>query len=102
MYMAATAQPLSEPSGRARRAPAGPAAGLLVQVLLLAGLAATVGLGAAGWVAGLACAIVVDTALAIGLSRHRCEGLGAANRVTLARGSLAIAAAALVADSFTR
>ena len=35
---------------------AGPAIGLIAQVLLLAVLAATAGLGAAGWVVGVACA----------------------------------------------
>ena len=42
----------------------GPAAGLIAQVLLLAVLAATVGLGAAGWVVGLACAGAMAAVLA--------------------------------------
>jgi phosphatidylglycerophosphate synthase len=76
--------------------------GLAAQVLLLAALAATVGLGVDGWVSGLILAMAVSLALAVGLSRHGCEGLGPANRVTLARASLAVAVGALVADSFSR
>ena len=36
-----------------RTAQAGPVAGLIAQVLLLAALAGTVGLGGAGWVVGV-------------------------------------------------
>jgi phosphatidylglycerophosphate synthase len=100
MYMAASADSLREPRRLAARAPAGPMIGLVAQVLLLAGLAGSARLGVGGWVAGLTCAVIVNVALAIGLSRHRCEGLGAANGVTLARASLAVAVGALVADSF--
>lgn len=99
--MATSAQSLREPRLRATRAaPTGPLVGLIAQVLLLVGLAGTVGLGVGGWVAGLTCAVIVNAALANGLSRHRCEGLGAADWVTLARASLAIGVGALVADSF--
>jgi len=84
----------------ARAAPTGPLVGLAAQVLLLAGLGAAAGLGAGGWAAGLICAVVVSAALANGLSRHGCEGLGAADWVTLARASLATGVGALVADSF--
>jgi phosphatidylglycerophosphate synthase len=99
--MASSVQSLREPGRRATRAAAaGPLVGLFAQVLLLAGLAATVGLGVGGWVAGLTCAIVVNVALANGLARHRSDGLGPADRVTLARASLAIGVGALVADSF--
>ncbi len=98
-----SAQSLRQPRRRARRAvAAGPAVGLAAQVLLLAGIAATVGLGAGGWVAGLAGAMLVNLVLAGGLWRHRCEGLGAANAVTLTRASFAVAAGALVADSVAR
>ncbi|MCX4471914.1 hypothetical protein OOK41_16625 [Micromonospora sp. NBC_01655] len=38
-----------------RRVQHGPPAGLIVQFVLLAGLGATVGLGPAGWLAGLGC-----------------------------------------------
>jgi phosphatidylglycerophosphate synthase len=99
--MAASAQSLREPRLRATRAaPTGPLVGLIAQVLLLVGLAGTVGLGVGGWVAGLTCAVIVNAALAHGLSRHRSDGLGAADWVTLARASLAIGVGALVADSF--
>ena len=80
--------------------PAGPLTGLVAQVLLLAALAETVGLGTDGWVVGLACGVSMNLALAQGLSHYRCGGLRAADWVTLARASLAVAVAALVADSF--
>jgi phosphatidylglycerophosphate synthase len=70
-------------------------------VLLLAALAATAGLGVAGWVVGITCAASMNTALAHGLSRYGADRLGLADWVTLARASLAIGVAALVADSFT-
>src|SRR6516165_1529111 len=98
--MAARAQSLSEPLRATRAAPTGPLVGLIAQVLLLAGLAGTVGLGVGGWVAGLTCAVIVNAALTNGLSRHRSKRLGAADWVTLARASLAIAVGALVANSF--
>ena len=69
-------------------------------MLLLAVLAATAGLGAAGWVAGVACAVTIAAALARGLARRRGERLGPASWVTLARATLAVGVAALVADSF--
>jgi phosphatidylglycerophosphate synthase len=77
-----------------------PATGLVAQVLLLAVLAGTTGLGAAGWVVGLACAMTMAAALARGLARARREWLGPASWVTLARATLAVGVAALVADSF--
>ena len=52
-----------------RASQAGPAIGLIAQVLLLAVLAATAGLGAAGWVVGVACAVTMAAALARGLAR---------------------------------
>jgi phosphatidylglycerophosphate synthase len=79
-----------------------PAIGLLAQGLLLAGLAATVGLGEAGWRVGVACALIMATALGRGLARSRALRLGAPSWVTLARGTLAVGIAALVADSFAR
>src|SRR4051794_32757082 len=78
---------------------AGPATGLVAQVVLLAVLAATSGIGAAGWVVGVACALTVATVLARGLARSR-DRLGPASRVTLARATLAVGVAALTADSF--
>ena len=102
--MEAGAQSLRVPrEGRTMQAVhAGPLTGLFVQVLLLAALAETVGLSAGGWVVGLTCAVIIDAALARGLSRSRSAGLGAASWVTLARASLAVGVAALVADSFDR
>jgi phosphatidylglycerophosphate synthase len=81
---------------------AGPAVGLIAQVLLLAVLAVTAGLGAAGWIVGVACAVTMAAALARGLARGRGEQLAPASWVTLARATLAVGVAALVADSFAR
>ena len=83
-----------------RAVQAGPATGLIAQVLLLAALAGTVGLGGAGWVVGVACGVITNAALARGLSRHRSDRLGPADWVTLARATLAVGVAALTADSF--
>jgi phosphatidylglycerophosphate synthase len=83
-----------------RTVQAGPVTGLIAQVLLLAALAGTVGLGGTGWVVGVACGVIVSAALARGLSRHRRDRLGLADRVTLARATLAVGVAALTADSF--
>jgi phosphatidylglycerophosphate synthase len=80
----------------------GPAAGLVAQVLLLAVLAEIVGLGPAGWIVGVGCAVAMMAALARGLARGRGERLGPASWVTLARATLAVGVAALVADSFAR
>jgi phosphatidylglycerophosphate synthase len=85
-----------------RESQAGPATGLIAQVLLLAVLAGTAGLGAAGWVVGVACAVTMAAALARGLARGSGDRLGPASWVTLARATLAVGVAALVADSFTR
>jgi phosphatidylglycerophosphate synthase len=82
-----------------RASQAGPAIGLVAQVLLLAVLAATAGLGAAGWVVGVACAAIMAAALARGLARRRGERLGPASWLTLARATLAVGVAALAADS---
>ncbi len=79
---------------------AGPLTGLIAQGLLLWALAGTIGLSAAGWAIGLICGALLSAVLAHGLSRYRSDGLGAADWVTLARASLAVVVAALVADSF--
>jgi phosphatidylglycerophosphate synthase len=68
-------------------------------VLLLAALAATVGLGAAGWAVGVGCAVIIAVALARALARGPDE-LGPASWVTLVRATLAVGIAALTADSF--
>jgi phosphatidylglycerophosphate synthase len=83
-----------------RAVPAGPVAGLISQVLLLTTLALTIGLGRTGWVVGLTCGVIMDGTLARGLSRYRSDRLGPADRVTLARGTLAVGVAALVGASF--
>ncbi len=79
---------------------AGPATGLIAQVLLLAALAGTVGLGGAGWVVGVTCGVIANAALAGGISRYGSDRLSPADWVTLARATLAVGVAALVADSF--
>jgi phosphatidylglycerophosphate synthase len=83
-----------------RAVQAGPATGLIAQVLLLAALAGTVGLSGAGWVVGVTCGVITNAALARGLSRHRSDGLAPADWVTLTRATLAVGVAALTADSF--
>src|SRR5687767_4594287 len=77
----------------------GPIAGLLAQLLLLAVLAATSGLGAAGWIVGVTSALTMSVARAHGLARHAAERLGPASWVTLARATLAVGVAALAAGS---
>jgi hypothetical protein len=57
----------------------GPVAGLGAQVLLLAVLAATVGLGDAGWAVGIACATTMAAALARGLARRPGVRMGPAS-----------------------
>ena len=80
----------------------GPATGLIAQALLLAVLAGTSGLAAAGWIVGVACSVVMAAALARGLARGAGDRLGPASWVTLARATLAVGVAALAAGSFTR
>ena len=88
-------------AARSRASRTGPATGLIAQVLLLAVLAGTAGLGAAGWIVGVACAVTMAAALARGLARGPGDRLGPASWVTLARATLAVGVAALAADSFT-
>jgi phosphatidylglycerophosphate synthase len=76
------------------------ATGIVAQVAMVAALAATVGLSAAGWVVGVACAAVMNAAFIRGVRRYRTNRLGPADWVTLARATLAVGVAALVADSF--
>ncbi|HEY2478040.1 MAG TPA: CDP-alcohol phosphatidyltransferase family protein [Solirubrobacterales bacterium] len=82
-----------------------PLALLAAQILLIAGIAVTPtlgdnGLGPAGWAVGLACGGVMTLALARGQAYWRTDRLGPADRVTLARATLAVGVATLVADSF--
>ena len=79
-----------------------PASGLIAQLVLLAVLAATARLSGSGWIVGAACAAIVNGALARGLVHYETDRLGAAGWVTLARASLAVGVAALVASSFGR
>jgi phosphatidylglycerophosphate synthase len=90
------------PRREINRPQTGPVVGLIAQVLLLAALAASTGIGQAGWLVGLACAVIVNTTLARGLSRHQPAGLSFADWVTVARVTLAVGLAALVAQSFER
>ena len=76
------------------------AIGIVAQVAMVAALAATIGLSAAGWVVGVACAAIMNAALARGVRRYRANHLGPADWVTLARATLAVGVVALVADSF--
>ncbi len=76
--------------------------GLIAALLLLGGLAGTVGLSRVGWVVGISCAVITNAALARGIARYRSSRLGLADWVTLTRAALAVSVAALVADSFGR
>jgi phosphatidylglycerophosphate synthase len=80
----------------------GPLSGLIVQVVLLGGLAATVGLGRAGWLAGIAYGAVTCAVLIWGLHQSGAAELGPADRVTLTRATLVGGVAALTVDSFNR
>jgi phosphatidylglycerophosphate synthase len=89
----------------------GPIIGLIAQVVLLAGIAGSVGIGTAGWLVGLAYGVAVAAFLTHGL--HRADGagsaggadkaaLGPADKVTYARAILVGGVAALAVDSFSR
>lgn len=80
----------------------GPLVGLIVQIVVLAVLAETVGLGAAGWLAGLAYGVGLCLLLSRGMSRSATPGLSPADRVTLSRAILVGGVTALAAESFTR
>jgi phosphatidylglycerophosphate synthase len=77
-----------------------PMTGLAAQAVLLAVLAATVGLGLAGWVTGLAYALITVVLIQRGLSRSGITEFGPADWVTLTRMSLVGGVAALTADAF--
>jgi phosphatidylglycerophosphate synthase len=70
--------------------------GILAEVALLAALAATVGLSAAGWVLGVAYAVVLNGLLAYGLAGTGDGRLGPADLVTLTRATLVGGVLALV------
>src|SRR5207244_3012366 len=59
-----------------------------------------VSLNVAGWVVGIAGGMIMNVSLAHGLSRYRTERMSPADWVTLARATLAVGVAALVAASF--
>jgi phosphatidylglycerophosphate synthase len=80
----------------------GPVAGLLAQMLLLTALAAMVRLSGVGWAAGLACALILNAALARGIARFQHDRLRPADWVTLTRATIAVGVAALTADAFER
>lgn len=80
----------------------GTTAGLALQLGLLTGLGATIGLHTAGWIAGSAVGLGTWALLSDGLRRSGARLLGPANRVTLARTILVGGVAALAADSLTR
>lgn len=80
----------------------GPTVGLIGQFMLLAILGATIGLGVAGWVTGVAYGIFTYAALTRGQNRVGLGALGPADRVTLARATLVGCVAALTVDSFLR
>lgn len=77
----------------------GPQAGLAGQLVLLAGLDATVGVAAAGWLVGSGCGLVTTGFLAHGMRRRDTRTLGPADRVTLFRAVLVGGVAAITADS---
>ncbi|HET8987183.1 MAG TPA: CDP-alcohol phosphatidyltransferase family protein [Humibacillus sp.] len=79
--------------------PPGPALGLAAVLVLLGGLHRTVGLGALGWVVGLACGVGLAALLARGMLRASRRTLLPADRVTLARAVLVCGVAALTADA---
>ncbi|HJS97264.1 MAG TPA: CDP-alcohol phosphatidyltransferase family protein [Solirubrobacteraceae bacterium] len=100
-------QAASAPWTRPTAVHVGPATGLIAQVLLLAALAGAIGLSGghlshAGWIVGISCGVVMNAALARGLSHYGSDGLSPADWVTLARGTLVGGVAALVADSLVQ
>jgi phosphatidylglycerophosphate synthase len=100
-------QAASAPWARPTAVHVGPVTGLIGQLVLLAAVAGAVGLsgghlGHAGWIVGISCGVVMNAALARGLSHYRTDRLSPADWVTLARGTLVGGVAALVADSFVQ
>jgi phosphatidylglycerophosphate synthase len=78
----------------------GPMTGLAVQFALLAVLAATLGLTAAGLLAGAVYGLALCGLLGAGLQKARMSTLGPANVVTLSRALLVGGVTALVVTSF--
>jgi phosphatidylglycerophosphate synthase len=88
--------------GATLRVAPGPLTGLGAQLLLLAGLGETVGLGRAGWAVGAGSAVVLDATLARALWRNAAARLGPAGWVTLTRATFTVGVAGLTAASFAR
>lgn len=76
------------------------AAGAGLQILLLGLLGPAAGMGPAGWLTGLVCALAGWAVLSRAVHRSRLSSFGPANRVTLGRAVLVGGVTALVADSF--
>jgi phosphatidylglycerophosphate synthase len=74
------------------------AAGASVQVVLLAVLSASVGLGPVGWLAGIAYTLCLWAFLTTAVRRARASALGPADLVTLTRAVLVGGVTALVAE----
>ncbi|GAA0225025.1 CDP-alcohol phosphatidyltransferase family protein [Cryptosporangium japonicum] len=72
---------------------------MLLQTAVLGGLAAGVGLGTPGWLAGITFAVATWALLSSALLRSGATSLGPANAVTLTRCTLVGGVTALVADS---
>jgi phosphatidylglycerophosphate synthase len=70
----------------------------VVQVVLLCGLSARVGLGPVGWLAGIAYGVGLWALLTAAVRRAEVSTLGPADLVTLARAALVGGVTALVAD----
>ena len=83
-----------------RKVRTGSVIGVIAQLALLAALAATVGIGATGWVVGVTDGVITAALLTHALIDQGKDRLGPADRVTLTRAVLVGGVAALVADSF--
>lgn len=81
-----------------RRASRQQAAGVCLQVALLAGLSVGVGLGPAGWLVGVGYALGLAALLGAAARRAGTTALGPADLVTLARAGLGGGVTALVVD----
>ncbi len=77
----------------------GPWLGFAGQLVVLATLDAGVGLGRAGWIAGVCCGLVTTGLLGLGMARRGAGALGPADHVTLLRATLVGGVAAMTADS---
>lgn len=77
----------------------GPAVGVALHLGLLAGLSATIGLGAAGWAVGTGSAVGLAMLLGAALRAAGRRSLGPADRFTFARGLLACAVAGPAVDA---